>query len=189
MSTLLIQSSARTDASVSRELATRIAESLGGDIALRDLAQGVELVTEHWVTHRGKTADEYDATDAQVFAQSDALIAELKAADAIVIGVSMYNFAIPAALKAWIDLVARPNSTFSYATGAPEGLLKGKRAWIAVASDGVPVGSDMDFLTGYLKFALGFIGITEVEVIAADALKMNPGARDAALASAAALAA
>ena len=78
-------------------------------------------------------------------------MAELLAADTIVIGAPVYNFGVPASLKAWIDLVARVGVTFRYTENGPEGLVKGKRVIIAMASGGVPVGADCDFATPYLK--------------------------------------
>jgi FMN-dependent NADH-azoreductase len=101
------------------------------------------------------------------------LIAELEAADTIVIGVPLYNFGIPAALKAWIDLIARARRTFRYTEAGPEGLLKDKKAYLVVASGGVPVGSDYDFATGYLRHVLGFVGITDVTVIDAGQQMMD----------------
>jgi len=108
-----------------------------------------------------------------VLAHSDELIAELEAADTIVIGVPVYNFAIPAALKAWVDQIARARRTFRYTETGPEGLLKGKKAYLVVASGGVPVGSDYDFATGYLRHVLGFVGITDVTVIEAGQQMMD----------------
>jgi FMN-dependent NADH-azoreductase len=90
-----------------------------------------------------------------------------------VIGVPVYNFGVPAALKAWIDLVARAGVTFKYTETGPVGLLNDKRAILAVATGGTPVGSDIDFATGYMKHVLGFIGIHNVEVIAADSVMAN----------------
>ena len=114
-----------------------------------------------------------DATQRDTLALSDQLVAELKAADTIVIGAPVYNFGVPAALKAWVDLVARAGLTFKYSETGPVGLLEGKRAIIAVATGGTPVGSDIDFATGYLKHIMGFIGIHDVEVIAADRVMAN----------------
>src|SRR3546814_1403365 len=88
---------------------------------------------------------------------ADELIAELEAADTIVITAPIYNFAIPASLKAWVDLIARARRTFRYTEAGPEGLLKGKRAFIVFASGGVPLGSEVDFASGYLKHILGFV--------------------------------
>jgi FMN-dependent NADH-azoreductase len=80
----------------------------------------------------------------------------------------IYNFGIPAALKAWVDLIARARLTFRYTENGPVGLLKGKKAFLVVASGGVGVDSAVDFATPYMRQALRFVGITDVEVIAAD---------------------
>ena len=103
-------------------------------------------------------------------AESDTLVAELEAADVLVIGTPIYNFAIPAALKAWFDQVARPRVTFRYTEDGSVGLLGGKKAYIVVASGGVPVGSPVDFATPYIRHMLGFLGISDVEIVAADSL-------------------
>src|SRR5690606_6043276 len=90
--------------------------------------------------------------------------------------ISIYNFSIPASLKAWIDQVARARRTFRYTEAGPEGLLKGKRAYIVFASGGVPLGSEVDFASAYLRHILGFIGISDVEFIAADGHQKDRGA-------------
>ena len=89
------------------------------------------------------------------------------------IGLPIYNFSVPAAFKAWIDLVARAGLTFSYSENGPKGLLEGKRAVLAIASGGTAVGSEIDFATDYAKHVLGFIGITDVDVVAADQLAID----------------
>ena len=86
------------------------------------------------------------------------------------IATPLYNFGVPAALKAWVDLVARVGVTFKYTEKGPVGLLENKRAIIVFASGGTQAGSAIDFATPYLKHVLGFIGITDVDVIAADQL-------------------
>jgi FMN-dependent NADH-azoreductase len=131
------------------------------------------LLTEGWVG--ANFTDDADRSDEQkaLLASSDELIAELEAANTIVIGVPVYNFAIPAALKAWVDLIARARRTFRYTEAGPEGLLTDKKAYLVVASGGVPVGSDYDFATGYLRHVLGFVGITDVTIIAADQQMMD----------------
>lgn len=108
---------------------------------------------------------------------SDTLIAELEAADAIVIGMPIYNFAPPAAVKAWADQVAVPGRTFSYSADGPKGLLEGKKAYVVVTSGGTQVDSPIDFATPWLRFFLGFIGITDVTVIAADRLGADAEAK------------
>jgi FMN-dependent NADH-azoreductase len=125
-------------------------------------------------------------SDTQVaeLAVSDALVAELEAADVIVIGAPIYNFSIPAVLKAWIDMVARAGVTFRYGEDGPEGLLNNKKAYVVMASGGVPIGSAMDFASPYLRHLLGFIGIHDVEFISAAEVKEDSHRLDAALAAA-----
>lgn len=168
MRILHIDSSARTQGSVTRDLTADIVAKLGGDVIRRDLTEALPQITENWVNANFTPADDRDAAQRDTLALSDSLVEELKAADTIVIGTPVYNFGIPAALKAWVDLVARAGLTFKYSETGPVGLLEGKRAIIAIATGGTPVGSDIDFASGYLKHVMGFIGIHDVEVIAAD---------------------
>ena len=176
MTILHIDSSANLTSSVTRGLTAAVLAKLGdAEVITRDLAkEPLPQITEAWIAAREVPTADRSAEQNALLAQSDALIEELRAADTIVIGAPMYNFSVPASLKAWIDLVARQGETFRYTETGPEGLLEGKRAIVALASGGVPAGSDMDFSTGYLKLFLGFIGITDVTIISADAL-----ARDA----------
>lgn len=168
MTILHIDSSARTEGSVTRDLTAEIVEKLGGEVIRRDLREDLPHISETWVKANFTPADDRDATQRDTLALSDSLVEELQTADTIVIGTPIYNFGIPAALKSWIDLVARAGLTFKYSETGPVGLLEGKRAILAVATGGTPVGSEIDFATGYLKHVLGFIGIQDVEVIAAD---------------------
>ncbi len=171
---LRIDASARRTGSVSRDLADRIiARFEGAQVTTRDLATPLPLIDEAWVGANFTPAD--DRTDDQRarLALSDELIAELIAADTIVIGLPIYNFGVPAGLKAWIDLVARAGVTFRYSETGPKGLLEGKRAIIAVASGGTQTGSDFDFATGYLRHVLGFIGITDVTLVNADRMMID----------------
>ena len=133
---LHIDASARSHGSISRALSAEAVENIGGGAAnvtvtRRDLANGLPQVDEAWV---GATFTPKEArTDAQrgVLELSDALIDELRAANVIVIGMPVYKFSVPAALKAWIDLVARVGETFAYTETGPKGLLGGKRAVVA----------------------------------------------------------
>lgn len=176
---LRIDASARNSGSTTRQLTDQLVARLveqgyGAAVTTRDLAlTPPALLNEAWVG--ANFTDDADRNDDQraALAASDELIAELETADTIVIGVPVYNFAIPAALKAWVDLIARARRTFRYTETGPEGLLKGKKAYLVVASGGVPVGSDYDFATGYLRHVLGFVGITDVAIIAADQQMMN----------------
>lgn len=176
MTILRIDSSVNMTSSVTRDLTDKIIATLAEPTFIhRDLAASpLPQITEAWTQARIIPASERSAAQKQVLAQSDMLIEELKSADTLVIGLPVYNFSVPAALKAWIDLVARAGETFRYTEAGPVGLLEGKRAILAVASGGTPVGSDIDFATGYMRHFLGFIGITDVTVIAADALAKDP---------------
>ncbi len=172
LSILLVNSSARREGSTSRRLASELIGSLSetrdAAVTVRDLADGVPFVDEDWVGANFTPAEKRTARQTATLSYSESLIEELEAADIIVIGVPVYNFGVPAALKAWIDLVTRARRTFEYTDKGPVGLLKNKRAVLVVASGGVTVGSDADFATKYLRFVLGFIGITDVEIVAAE---------------------
>lgn len=166
---LHIDSSARLTGSVSRDLTAQVVERLGAkEIIRRDLAAPLPLLDEAWIGANFTPADQRTEAQKALLAQSDALIEELKSADTIVIGAPIYNFSVPATLKAWIDLVARVGVTFSYSAAGPEGLLKGKRAIVVITSGGTEAGSDIDYASRYLTHVLGFIGITEVDIVAAD---------------------
>ena len=119
----------------------------------------------------------------QAIRHSDEAIAELLAADTIVIGAPLYNFGIPSTLKAWIDHVARAGVTFSYASGTPEGLVKGKKVYVAMASGAVySEGSyaSYDFVAPYLQAILGFLGMTDLTIVRVEGVNM-PGVQDTAL--------
>ncbi len=183
---LRIDTSMRHTGSVTRALTDKLvarlrAASPGSEVTVRDLAAGVPLVNEAWIGANFTDPGERDAAQRAALAHSDELVAELKAADTLVIGLPIYNFGVPAAFKAWIDMIARARETFRYTEAGPEGLMTGKRALVVVASGGVPVGSATDFATPYVRHVLAFIGITEVEFISADSLMSGA---DAAIANA-----
>ncbi|SFC50622.1 FMN-dependent NADH-azoreductase [Tropicimonas isoalkanivorans] len=174
---LRIDTSARRANSVSRTLTDAIvARFPEASVTTRDLAAApLPHINEGFVTvTKGSAQDTLSDTQRDMIALSDALIEELRAADTIVIGLPVYNFAVPSGLKAWIDLVARAGETFRYSEAGPEGLLKGKRAIIAMASGGTEAGSEIDFATPYLRHVLGFIGITDIELVKADRLAFDP---------------
>ncbi|MEM0935867.1 MAG: NAD(P)H-dependent oxidoreductase [Pseudomonadota bacterium] len=177
-SVLRLDTSARHTGSVSRELVDEIIARLNpAAVTVRDLANApVPQVDEAWIG--ANFTPEEDRTDAQrkTLALSDTLVSELKAADTLVIGLPIYNFGVPAALKAWIDQVARAGVTFRYTADGPVGLLEGKRAIVAVASGGTETGSDYDFASGYVRHVLGFLGITDVTFVAADRLMIDADA-------------
>ena len=186
MQVLEINASARQNGSISRTLVSDFLTALQDrhgdvDIARRDIAIGLPFIDETWVGANFTPEEDRSASDRQTLALSDELVAELEAADLVVIGAPIYNFSIPATLKAWIDMVTRARRTFRYTENGPEGLLKGKKAYIITPSGGVPVGSAVDFATPYLRHALAFIGITDVEIIgAAGADRGNQEALDGA---------
>lgn len=172
---LRIDSSARTQGSVSRDLTGQILKQLAPtQVINRDLGQPVPQLTEAWVN--ANFTPEADRTDAQraELALSDSLVSELIAADTLVIGLPIYNFSLPASLKAWIDQVARAGVTFTYSADGPQGLLTGKRAIIALASGGTKAQSEIDFATDYMIHVLGFLGITDVSIVAADQMAIAP---------------
>ncbi|WP_431309885.1 FMN-dependent NADH-azoreductase [Algicella marina] len=179
MTTILqIDSSMRREGSTSRKLTSDIVSKLreGGDATVihRDLADGIEIIDESWIGANFTPAEDRSDDHLGKLAASEELVSELEAADIIVIGVPVYNFGVPAALKAWVDLVARARRTFQYTEAGPEGLLKGKRAILAIASGGTAVDSDVDFTTPYLRHVLAFLGITDVSIVAADLLMVDP---------------
>lgn len=177
---LRIDASARRTGSVTRDLNDKIVERFqrSGDaqVVTRDLADPLPLLTEEWIG--ANFTDPAERSDAQkeTLALSDELVAELKAADVVLIGLPIYNFGVPGALKAWIDLVARARETFRYSEYGPVGLLEGKRAIVTVASGGTEAGSNIDFASTYLKHVLGFIGITDLVFVNADQMMIDADA-------------
>ncbi len=173
---LYITASIRSDdESVSRGLGQRIVDGLvaktGASVTVRDLAANdlPYVSAERFAANLTPAADR-TPEQAELAAIADELIAELQAADTIVIAAPVYNFGPPATLKAWADLVARAGTTFRYTATGPEGLVKGKTAYLAIASGGVPVGSDVDFMSRWLVQFLGFLGIEVAGQVAADGI-------------------
>ena len=156
-------------ASRSRQASARIAsETPGARIIRRDLAASpLPQIGGIWAEARLIPPKDRNNAAQAALALSDKLVAELQAADHIVIGLPIYNFGMPASLKAWVDLVARLNVTFRYTSSGPEGLLAGKTATVVVASGGTAIGSAGDFASTHLTHVLRFLGIADVTVIAA----------------------
>lgn len=172
---LRIDASMRQTGSVTRALTDKMVARLrvitpDARVTQRDLAAGMPLIDEAWIGANFTDPAERDSAQRAALTHSDLLVAEIRDADTLVIGLPIYNFGVPAAFKAWIDMIARARETFRYTETGPEGLMTGRRALVAVASGGVPIGSAADFATPYVRHALGFIGITDVEFIAADQL-------------------
>jgi len=179
---LRIDSSARTGDSVSRELSTRLIDRLDGDttVRTRDLSHGVPLLTEPTLLAMWTPAAERTPEQTAALAIADEFITELVDADVVVIGLPIYNFGPPAAIKAWADLVARAGTTFRYTENGPEGLIADKPVYVIVASGGVPIGSPMDLASTWLRTFLGFLGLTNVQIIEAGQLNVDPEAAVAA---------
>ena len=175
---LRIDASMRRQKSVSRMLADEMVAALGArkqgtTVVTRDLASGIGIVNSAWIEAE-RTSEENRTSDQRaLLAQSDALVAELQAADDIVIATPIYNFSVPAALKAWIDLICRDKITFVYENDSPRGLLSNKRATVIVTSGGTVAGNDIDFTTGYIRHILGFNGIGNVTMIDVTGLSKN----------------
>ena len=177
---LRIDASARHSGSESRALTQRIIDRLAPEAVInRDLAVAMPAIDADWLAANWTPADDRTDAQRQTLALSDTLIEEIKSADTIVIGAPIYNFGIPATLKTWIDLIARAGITFKYSETGPQGLLTGKRAIVAITSGGTQVGSEIDFASGYLRHVLGFVGITDVQFVAADQLMVNAEASHA----------
>lgn len=175
---LRIDASARKSGSITRELNDTIVERFLADgnttVSVRDLAdEALPQLTENWIGANFTKPEERSQEQKEALALSDSLIAEINSADVLLIGLPIYNFGVPAALKAWVDLVARAGVTFKYSETGPVGLLEGKRAIVTVASGGTAMGSDIDFATGYIRHVLGFIGIKDVVFIAADQMAID----------------
>lgn len=178
MNILHIDSAVTGRASVSRKLTADIVARLtaahaDATVTYRDVNAGVPAIDTNWF-HAVRMAPEHpSAAQMDLIAISDAYLKEIRDADILVIGLPIYNFAMTAQLKNWIDQIARAGVSFRYTETGPEGLLKGKRAIVAYTSAGTPMGSDIDFASGYLRHMLGFLGIDDVEFVAADRLAMD----------------
>jgi FMN-dependent NADH-azoreductase len=184
MNILRIDSSPLQEASASRQLLNVLQsklESQGHSVTgNRDLYYD-ELVTlgtqDRYAAYFTPAEQQSDAQKKEV-AGSNELAAEFAAADAYIIGAPMYNFSVTAALKTYIDLIARAGISFNYTEEGPVGLLKNKKAYVIVSTGGTPVGSEVDFVSTYLTTLLGFLGITDVTFIAADLTSVS---RDASI--------
>lgn len=186
---LYINSSARSNGSLSRQLSGEFVAKLaaqGNSVAERDLAaQPVPHLTEDVIGAFFTPAEQRGAEAAAAVKLSDTLVDELLAADVLVLAAPMYNFSVPSTLKAWIDHVARVGRTFQYTATGPVGLATGKKAYIFTSSGGVysegPAAS-YDYLSTYLRTALGFIGITDISFVQTEGVSRGEEAVSNALA-------
>jgi FMN-dependent NADH-azoreductase len=176
---LVIESSARQQGSVSRQLTQQFianwqAAHPADQVQVRDVASDPlphldATLLGGWMTPSEQQSD----AERAALARSNALTDELLAADVLVLAAPMYNFAIPSTLKAWLDHVLRAGVTFKYTETGPQGLLSGKRAFVLTARGGIYAGGALDHQEPYLRQALAFIGIHEVEFIHAEGLNMG----------------
>ncbi|QSL91468.1 FMN-dependent NADH-azoreductase [Ectopseudomonas toyotomiensis] len=176
---LVIESSARQQGSVSRELTQQFianwqAAHPADQVQVRDLA--AEPVPHLDATLLGgwmTPSEQQNDAEKAALARSNQLTDELLAADVLVLAAPMYNFAIPSTLKAWLDHVLRAGVTFKYTETGPQGLLTGKRAFVLTARGGIYAGSALDHQEPYLRQALAFIGIHDVQFIHAEGLNLG----------------
>ena len=181
------------DASQSAQLAERLVRSLieadrvlapdmTSDRRIRDLARNpLPHLTAERFAALSTPAAQRTAEQAGVAAESDALVDELRAADVVVIALPMYNFGVPAQLKNWIDAISRAGVTFRYTENGPEGLLKGKKAYVIATRGGRYANTPQDLQSAYVRQFLGFVGITDVEFVYAEGLAMGDEIRATAL--------
>lgn len=191
---LLVQSSPRGIESLSQQVADSIVKDLRArypeaKVVVRDLAENPPPhVGRDFVSGLHAQPEQLTREQSEAVALSDALIAELSAADLLVLAVPMYNFGPPSTLKAWIDHVVRAGRTFSHSSNGIEGLVKGKKAILVLARGGVysegPY-KPFDFQEPYLRAILGFIGITDLEVVDVAGVAVSAIGPEKALASAA----
>jgi FMN-dependent NADH-azoreductase len=190
MNILQIYSSARRDASHSTRLANRLVQRLResepeSTLTVRDLNDAPHpVLDEAALGALFAPPDKRTREQAARVALDDALIAEIQAADVVVLGIPMYNFGVPAPLKNWIDAVSRAGVTFRYSEKGPEGLLKGKKVYVALTRGGQYRNTPSDTQVPYLQTVFTFLGLTDVQFVYAEGLAMGPDAERNAIASA-----
>ncbi|SEJ20216.1 FMN-dependent NADH-azoreductase [Pseudomonas linyingensis] len=190
MRILQINASARSTGANSTRLADAItarlqAQNPAAVVELRDLASNPHPVLDEAALGALFTpAEQRSAEQAARVALDDALIAQVQAVDVIVLGVPMYNFGVPVQLKTWIDAIARAGVTFRYTENGPQGLLQGKKVYVALARGGLYRDTPADSQVPYLKSVLAFLGMTDVEFVYAEGLAMGAEGADKAFAAA-----
>jgi FMN-dependent NADH-azoreductase len=183
MNILQVNSSARAYANGSGSISTRLANDLvqalqaahpGATHVLRDLTHQPHPVLDEATLGALFTPAEARTPDqAARVALDDALIAEIQAADVVVLGVPMYNFGVSTQLKNWIDAISRARVTFQYTAQGPEGLLKGKTVYVVTTRGGVHRDQASDTVVPYLRNVLGFLGMTDVHIVYAEGLGLG----------------
>lgn len=191
MTTILqINSAARSQGAQSTLLADELTAKLqqsnpGAKVVVRDLlADALPHLDESVLGAFFTPADQRSAEQNAIVAKSDALIAELRAADIVVIGAPLYNFGVSSQLKSYFDWIARAGVTFRYTENGTVGLIEGKKVYVVSARGGKYAGTPNDSQTPFLRSFLGFLGMTDVTFIFAEGLNLGPDAQSAGLASA-----
>lgn len=191
MTTILqINSAARSQGAQSTLLADELTAKLqqsnpGAKVVVRDLlADALPHLDESVLGAFFTPADQRSAEQNAIVAKSDELIAELRAADIVVIGAPLYNFGVSSQLKSYFDWIARAGVTFRYTENGPVGLIEGKKVYVVSARGGKYAGTPNDSQTPFLRSFLGFLGMTDVTFIFAEGLNLGPDAQSAGLASA-----
>ena len=178
---LFLKTSPKEEGSISTELGEYLVNQLTSvsksTVTKRQLDEEIPFINQQiinglFVDDSQKTVEQKEALKL-----SDTIVEDVNNHDTIVISTPIYNFSAPAVLKAWADMVARVNKTFSYTENGPVGLLKDKKAYVVISSGGTKVASEIDFFTPWMKHFLKFIGITDVEFIAADQLMSDDGTK------------
>ncbi|EHK2922823.1 FMN-dependent NADH-azoreductase [Vibrio parahaemolyticus] len=174
---LALKSSILGDYSQSNKLVEDFIKNVDQDkVTVRDLAANPLPVLDFAVATALRATEDLSQEQQEVVDLSDTLIEEVKAADTLVIAAPMYNFTIPTQLKNWIDLIARAGVTFKYTENGVQGLIEGKKAIVVTTRGGIHKDSPTDNVTPYLRTVLGFVGITDVEFVYAEALNMGEDA-------------
>ncbi|HBC3863489.1 FMN-dependent NADH-azoreductase [Vibrio parahaemolyticus] len=174
---LALKSSILGDYSQSNKLVEDFIKDVDQDkLTVRDLAANPLPVLDFAVATALRATEDLSQEQQAVVDLSDTLIEEVKAADTLVIAAPMYNFTIPTQLKNWIDLIARAGVTFKYTENGVQGLIEGKKAIVVTTRGGIHKDSPTDNVTPYLRTVLGFVGITDVEFVYAEALNMGEDA-------------
>jgi FMN-dependent NADH-azoreductase len=182
MNILQINSSARSTGSESTRLADNIVARLratdpAATLVRRDLASNPHpILDEATLGALFTPADARSAEQNARIALDDALIAQVQAADVIVIGAPMYNFGMTVQLKGWFDAIARAGVTFQYTATGPVGLLKDKKVYVTLARGGMYRDGGNDTQVHHLKMLLGFLGMSDVTFVYAEGMSMGPEA-------------
>ncbi len=174
---LALKSSILGDYSQSTKLVEEFIKNVDQDkLTVRDLAANPLPVLDFSVATALRATEDLSQDQQAIVDLSNTLIEEIKAADTLVIAAPMYNFTIPTQLKNWIDLIARAGVTFTYTETGVKGLIEGKKAIVVTTRGGIHKDAATDSVTPYLRTVLGFVGITDVEFVYAEALNMGEDA-------------